>query len=164
MPSNITTVVASIDSLTRSFKENILHELDQECVKLCTKSEPSELQKNCFDDMAAFDWKKLASEMSSRCLFLLDLLLAVMKKTKEDLNDILPRLGLCYSILMQTRNRELSLVQRLNTVLMTNGNAKKEVIYMHVVIIIFLLYLQQLQSIKTTYTPPITFYLLRIYM
>jgi replication fork clamp-binding protein CrfC len=140
VPSNITTVVASIDSLTRSFKENILHELDQECVKLCTKSEPSELRKNCFDDMAAFDWKKLASEMSSRCPFLLDLLLAVMKKTKEDLNDILPRLGLCYSILMQTRNRELSLVQRLNTVLMTNGNAKKEVIYMHVVIIIFLLY------------------------
>jgi hypothetical protein len=82
--------------------------------------------------MAEFDWKKLASDMSSRCPFLLDLLLAVMKKTKEDLNDILPRLGLCYSILMQTRNRELSLVQRLNTVLMTNGNAKKEVIHMHV--------------------------------
>ncbi|XP_028394494.1 uncharacterized protein LOC114518688 [Dendronephthya gigantea] len=76
--------------------------------------------------MAVFDWKKLVSEMSSRCPFLLDLLLVVMKKTKEDLHDILPRLGLCYSILMQTRNRELSLVQRLNTVLMTNGNAKKE--------------------------------------
>jgi hypothetical protein len=120
-------VISSIDSLTRSFKENILHELDKECIKLCTKSEPSELWKNCFDDMAEFDWKKLASEMSCRCPLLLDLLLAVMKKTKEDLNYILPGLGL-----MQTRNRELSLVQWLNTVLMTNGNAKKEVIHMHV--------------------------------
>ena len=131
MPSNITTVIASIDSLTRSFKENVLHELDKECVKLCKKSEPSELRKNSFNNMAAFDWKKLASEMSSRCPFLLHLLLVVMNKTKEDLNEILPRLGLCYSILMQTRNREVSLVQWLNTVLMTNRNAKKEVIHMH---------------------------------
>ena len=127
VPSNITTVLASIDSLNRSFKENVLYELNKECKKLCTKNEPSELRKNCFNDMAAFDWKNLASEMSNRCPFLLDLLLTVMKKTKEDHTDILPRLGLCCSILMQTRNRELSLVQRLNTVLMTNGNAKKEV-------------------------------------
>ena len=131
MPSNITTVIASIDSLTHSLKENVLHELDKECVKLCKKCEPSELRKNSFGNMAAFDWKKLASEMSSGVRFLLNLLLVVMKKTKEDLNEILPRLGLCYSILMQTRSRELSLVQQLNTVLMTNGNAKKEVIHMH---------------------------------
>ena len=40
-------MISSIDSLTRSFKENILHELDKECIKLCTKSEASELWKNC---------------------------------------------------------------------------------------------------------------------
>ena len=133
VPLNITTVFASIDSLQRSFKESVLRELDKECIKLCTKSEPSELRKNSFENMAAFNWKKLALEMSNRCPFLLDFLLTVMKKKKEDQNDdILPRLGLCYSILLQTRNRELSLVQPLNTVLMTNGNAKKEVNHMHV--------------------------------
>jgi hypothetical protein len=50
-----------------------------------------------------------------------------MDKSKEECIEIIPRLGLCYAILMQTRNKDLSLVQRLNTVLLTNGNAKKEV-------------------------------------
>ena len=48
-----------------------------------------------------------------------------MNTAKEECDEVMPRLGLCYAILMQTRNRELSLVQRLNTVLLTNGNAKK---------------------------------------
>jgi hypothetical protein len=77
--------------------------------------------------MAGFEWQKLSSEMSIRCPFLLDVLLTVMDKSKEECIEIIPRLGLCYAILMQTRNKDLSLVQRLNTVLLTNGNAKKEV-------------------------------------
>ncbi|CAB4038532.1 Hypothetical predicted protein [Paramuricea clavata] len=76
--------------------------------------------------MAGFEWQKLSSEMSIRCPFLLDVLLTVMDKSKEECIEIIPQLGLCYAILMQTRNKDLSLVQRLNTVLLTNGNAKKE--------------------------------------
>ena len=75
--------------------------------------------------MTGFEWQKLFSEMSKR--FLLGVLLTVMNTAKEECDKVMPRLGLCYAILMQTRNRELSLVQRLNTVLLTNGNAKKEV-------------------------------------
>ncbi len=125
--STIATAMASVDSLRHNFKENVLHELEQDCKNICLKGEPSELRKNKFGDMAEFEWQKLSSEMSNRCPFLLDVLLRVMDKSKEELSQIIPRLGLCYAILMQTRNRELSLVQRLNTVLFTHGNAKKEV-------------------------------------
>lgn len=125
--SVITSAIVSVNSLKQNVKDNLLHELDEECKHLCLRSEPSELRMNKFCDMVGFEWQKLSSEMSSRCPFLLDVLLIVMNKSKEELTQIIPRLGLCYAILMQTRNRELSLVQRLNTVLLTHGNAKKEV-------------------------------------
>ena len=125
--SVITSAIVSVNSLKQNVKDNLLHELDEECKHLCLRSEPFELRMNKFCDMVGFEWQKLSSEMSSRCPFLLDVLLIVMNKSKEELTQIIPRLGLCYAILMQTRKRELSLVQRLNTVLLTHGNAKKEV-------------------------------------
>lgn len=125
--SVITSATASVDSLKQNVKDNLLHQLDEQCQHISLRSEPSELRKNKFCDMAGFEWQKLSSEMSSRCPFLLDVFLIVMNKSKEELTQIIPRLDLCYAILMQTRNRELNLVQRLNTVLFTHGNAKKEV-------------------------------------
>ena len=78
--------------------------------------------------MINFSWDKLISEMSDRCPVLLDALLAATGYSKDEINNISPRIGLCYAILLQTRNHELSLLQRLNTVLMTHGNAKKQVL------------------------------------
>ena len=126
-PTIITTAIKSIESLNRTFREYLLHELDNDCKNICLRSEPSELRTNTFCDMIGFEWQKFSSEMSKRCSFLLDVLLTVMNTTKEKCDEIIPRLGLCYVILMQTRNRDLSSVQRLNTVLLINGNAKKEV-------------------------------------
>ena len=66
--------------------------------------------------------------MSDHCPVLLDALLAATGYSKDEVNHISPRIGLCYGILLQTRNHKLSLLQRLNIVLLTNGNAKKQVI------------------------------------
>lgn len=43
----------------------------------------------------------------------------------KNINDIAPRIGMCYAIMMQTRDQELSLVQRMNTILLAEGNARK---------------------------------------
>ena len=69
----------------------------------------------------------LISEMSIRYPLVLRGLLTVMDHSST--KEIAPRLALCYAILMQTRNHELSLVQRLNTVLLIEGNAKKVTIF-----------------------------------
>jgi hypothetical protein len=85
-----------------------------------------------FSNMNSFSWDELVTELSDRCPVLFNALLVAMGRSKEEVKDVGPRIGMCYAILMQTRNHELSLVQRINTVLMTNGGAKKQVtIYWH---------------------------------
>ena len=107
--------------------EVLLAKIEQECSELCRRGQPSELRKNDFIAMSTFDWQKITAEMAGRSPTLLDVLLAAMGSSKEDLKNISPRIGTCYAILMQSRNHEMSLVQRINTTLMTNGNAKKQV-------------------------------------
>ncbi|CAB3983667.1 Hypothetical predicted protein [Paramuricea clavata] len=76
--------------------------------------------------MNSFSWDELVTEMSDRCPVLFNALLVAMRRSKKEVNDVGPCIGMCYAILMQTRNNELSLVQGFNTVLMTNGGAKKQ--------------------------------------
>ena len=47
--------------------------------------------------------------------------------SKEITNEIAPKFGLCYATMMQTRNHELSLLQRFSMILLIEGNAKKKV-------------------------------------
>ena len=102
--------------------EIIIPHVEKECSMLCWRHQPSELRKN------DFTWDKLTNEMASCCPVLLDILLTAMGYSKDNIDEIAPRLSsLCYAILMQSRNHKLTLVQRLNTILMTNGNAKKQV-------------------------------------
>lgn len=112
-----------------SAMEIIIPHIEKECSMLCWRQQPSELRKNDFPNMSTFTWDKLTNEMVSRCPVLLHILLTAMGYSKDNINEIAPRLSLCYAILMQSRNHELTLVQRLNTILMTNGNAKKQVQY-----------------------------------
>jgi hypothetical protein len=85
-----------------------------------------------FSNMNSFSWDELVTELSDRCPVLFNALLVAMGRSKEEVKDVGPRIGMCYAILMQTRNHELSLVQRINILLMTNGGAKKQVtIYWH---------------------------------
>ncbi len=109
--------------------EIIIPHVEKECSTLCWTHQPSELWKNDFPNMSMFTWDKLTNEMASRCPVLLDILLTAMGYSKDNIDEIdpPPRLSLCYAILMQSKNHELTLVQRLNTILMTNGNAKKQV-------------------------------------
>ena len=76
--------------------------------------------------MIQFEWNLLLREMSDRCPFLRDILVAVAKCANKSRNHI-PPICLCYAILLQQRNRDLNLVQRINTVLLSEGNAKKHV-------------------------------------
>ena len=111
-PLVIATAVAEISVIRQQFIYKLLDEIREQCKKLCTRSSPSVLRKNGFAGMTEFNWHKLISEMSTNCPLLLDVILAVMNHaTTKSIDDIAPRIGMCYSIMMQTRNHELSLVQ-----------------------------------------------------
>ena len=71
---------------------------------------------------------KLISEMSTNCPLIFDVILAAINHaTTKSIDDITPRIGMCYSIIMQTRNHELS----LNKILWADKNARKKVIIAH---------------------------------
>jgi hypothetical protein len=122
----VAEAVLRIPSVKKHIKYKILQEIDEDCTKLCSKKNGSILQKNDYSDMVKFEWSSLFQEMSVRCSFLRDVLVTVAKCSNKSRNPE-PPICLCYSILLQQRNHELSLVQRINTVLLSEGNAKKMV-------------------------------------
>lgn len=126
LPSLVAEAVLRIPSVKKHIKYKILQEIDEDCTKLCSKKNGSILQKNDYSDMVKFEWSSLFQEMSVRCSFLRDVLVTVAKCSNKSRNPE-PPICLCYSILLQQRNHELSLVQRINTVLLSEGNAKKMV-------------------------------------
>jgi len=77
--------------------------------------------------MAEFDWSKVICEMASRCPLVLDIFLTVVQNNRNLSVGFVPPMALCYGILMNKRNHELSLIQRINTILLTEGKAKTQV-------------------------------------
>ena len=125
MPSVIVATMYNMPSLKLQFKARLLQDLDECCTELCKRKNPSVLRKNQYPNMVDFNWDALFEELRSRCPILLDVLATVASSKKK--HDVIPPLGLCYGILLQQRNHELSLIQRINTILLSEGNAKKQV-------------------------------------
>ena len=53
-----------------------------------------------FSNMTNFSWGDLITEMSDRCPVLFNALLVAMGRSKEEVKDVGPRIGMCYAILM----------------------------------------------------------------
>ncbi len=81
------------------------------------------------DSLINFDWDRVNDELRS-CPELFDVLNAVgspgnLKHTKNQ--QLEKRMAVVYSLLMQARCKDLSLFQRLRTVVLTEGGASKKV-------------------------------------
>ena len=125
-PTYIGQCITSIKELKQTCEEILLKELDEHCKDICARKNPSVLRKNGFEEMVNFDWLNILDEIEKRCPFLLKVFntITTKKKTQAELG---PCICTAYATLMMQRNHELSLVQRINTLLMTEGNAKKQV-------------------------------------
>ena len=110
-----------IPALKKQVTYKLLQEIDEDCKK----------REKKYPDMIKFEWSFLLGEMSKRCPFLRDVLVTAAKCANKNRNHV-PLICLCYSILQQ-RNRDLNLVQRINTVLLSEGKAKNnrytEIVY-----------------------------------
>ena len=69
--------------------------------------------------MIQFEWNLLLCDMSDRCPFLRDILVTMAKCVNKSRNH--------NPILLQQCNCDLNLVQKINTVLLPEGNGKKQV-------------------------------------
>ncbi|XP_070571411.1 uncharacterized protein [Ptychodera flava] len=108
----------------------ILLQLNYDCEKLTKKTgkECSILRSKMASHMNKFEWEAILKEMKDRVPDLLNVLVTTTVPVhRESVN--LSKCGiariypLCtvYGIMMQQRNRELSLLQRMNTMLMSAG-------------------------------------------
>ncbi|KAK3590322.1 hypothetical protein CHS0354_008764 [Potamilus streckersoni] len=97
----------------------------------------SELMKKSSDDLKSFQWNNLVSEMKQMFPSLYNFLLAMVLpcgKVGEEWCDtqtwqrVVPRLGLVYGILAQTRNRELNRVQRMVSLYFLGKSSTKKTI------------------------------------
>ena len=98
------------------------------CVK--TKGVPSVLRSSREDknNLTAFRWMQILNEMKDRAPDVLEFLSTfAVPNLKDDGRQVAP-LCVAYGILMNQRCKELSLVQKINTVLLGTGSATKKVI------------------------------------
>ena len=125
--------VMKIPQVKRCVQALVLKEIDDQCQKLCvkTKGQPSVLRTTKDDNKclsSSFSWVKILTEMKERAPDILDFLVTIAApKVKEDGRQVVP---ICeaYAMLMNIRCRELSLVQKINTIVLGRGGATKKVI------------------------------------
>lgn len=133
-------------------KLEMLREIEEQCQQLCvrTKGQPSILRTSKEDQKnlsSSFSWMKIVDEMKNRAPDVLDFLVTVAApKLKEDGRQI-PAICQAYGLLMNTRCRELSLVQKVNTIILGRGGATKMVVF---VICIYLRHFQLCALIPST--------------
>ena len=111
--------------------EKIVQRVYNKCSSMTTKPRKSVLSENSVQDLIHFQWETVLQEMHLECPEVLDIMLAVgvpQNKSSDKVQDTLsPRICLSYAVLMQHRVPGHSLLQRLITVLLTQGGLSKKV-------------------------------------
>jgi hypothetical protein len=82
------------------------------------------------ENLLNFDWQLVIREMKDKFPRLLSLLLGIMAINIEDANCIkhaFPRLGFVYAIMMQSRTSDMSLLQRMISLVLLDANSEVHV-------------------------------------
>ena len=131
-PHQIAEAAMKISSLRNAIRNVFFKEVDAQCAMLCARksSQPSVLRvpSECHKNLVEFRWNNILTEMRERAPDVLDFMatVAVPKLKGNDGRQVMPLCTAC-GILMNVRCRELSLVQKINAVLLGVGGATKRV-------------------------------------
>ena len=106
--------------------EKLLSKIDFELREIARRETKSVLRERAYTGLSSFTFEEILSEMQSLCPTVLKVL-SLMVQLDLDREKNTPPLALIYGIVMFKRFHELSRLQRLNTVLLSDGNASKEI-------------------------------------
>lgn len=106
--------------------EKILCKIDAELVEIARRETKSVLRNRGYPGLSSFSFEEIVSEMQSLCPTVFKILSLMLQLDIKPEKNTAP-LFLIYGIVMFKRFHELSRIQRLNTVLLADGNASKEV-------------------------------------
>ena len=113
------------------------------CQKLCRRSDGSVLYGHSYQSLKDFSFDSVSNEIESNIPFLVNIMNAVCGQSFTT-PDLRVKYGFIYSILMSERWHELSLLKRVNTVLIIEGGCTKKVR-------ISLINLSKLKSVLTAF-------------
>ena len=119
-------------SVIAALKLAIKDEIAAACQTLCRRSDGSVLysNRNSFETLKEFDLDRVWTEMKSNVPFFIEIMNAVSGKNLGMENtELVVRVKFCflYSVLMNERWHELSLLKRVNTILIIEGGCTKKV-------------------------------------
>ena len=134
-PQDFATMIWSVPPLKNALKLLYLKELQEQSKSLCKKKEdPSVLRvgSKCYQQLISFSWAKSLTEWQERAPDVLDILSAIAVpdnylSSPQRADAIIRPLCTACSILLNTRNAELSLVQKIVSVDLGLGGYSKMV-------------------------------------
>lgn len=98
--------------------------VNEEISRMCRRSENSVLRKKEYEGLSDLSWKEIYVEIESKCPTTMQFLVTLVHEMDAD-GKKMPPVCLMYSIPMFLRVPELSRLQRLNTVLLSDGGTSK---------------------------------------
>lgn len=128
-PTYLAKVAMDIPQVKRCVFTLVMNQINEQCRKLCAKTteKPSVLRvsRKAQKNLSTFKWIDILREMRERAPDVLDFLVTIgVSHVKEDGSQVAP-LCVAFGILMNVRSRELSMVQKIATVILGSGNATK---------------------------------------
>ena len=118
-----------MDSLKGAIKLQLLKEINDQCQALCvrTRGEPSVLKDTSVKSLESLEWSKVLSEMKERVPDVLDFIATIATpRLKKNVDDQVPPVCVIYSMMMNQRWQELSLVQKIATIILGIGHSSKK--------------------------------------
>ena len=130
LPEDLAKGILKIESIKRVIKLQLLKELNDQCQLLCvrTRGEPSVLKDSSVEALESVEWRKVMREMKDRVPDVLDFIATVATpRLKKNVDDQVPPVCMIYAMMMNQRWQELSLVQKIGTVILGVGHSSKKV-------------------------------------
>ena len=130
MPAEVVSEVirTHCPSVFLALKSAITEEVSTAWQKLCRRPEGSVLYGNRYVNLKEFSFDSLWNEMETNIPFLIQIMSAVSSKSSANTGaDVRIKYSFIYSILMSERWHELSVLKRVNTVLVIEGGCTKQV-------------------------------------
>ena len=106
----------------------LLKEADKELTNVARKDEPSVLRDGSYHGLCNESWMtEVADELSTRCPIVAEILSRLLDCSLVHPERKLAPMCIIYNVIMFVRCKHLSRVQRINTILLTEGKATTKV-------------------------------------
>jgi hypothetical protein len=132
LPKGVAKAVMGIPKLRTAVKNVMLQELDIQCKSLCTRTRnPSVLHMSRKDNekIHNFSWFSILHELKTRAPDVLDFIRTLAAPTVHEDGRQLAPVCMAYALMMHTRWAELSLCQKIVSVILGLGHATEKVLF-----------------------------------